>query len=73
MAQETGNPPQLWKTHAAYGDLRRAQGKPDEARAAHREALAVIESVGFGLDDGALRETFFNSSHVGIIRSAAGA
>lgn len=29
IAQEIGNPPQLWKTHAALGDLRKAQGRPD--------------------------------------------
>ncbi len=26
IAQQIGNPPQLWKTHAALGDLRKAQG-----------------------------------------------
>lgn len=71
VARETGNPPQLWKTHAAYGDLRRAQGKLDEARLAYREALSVIESMAAGLDDEALRETFLQSAHVRVIRENA--
>ena len=71
VARETGNPPQLWKTHAAFGDLRQAQGNPDAARIAHQEALSVIESVAAGLDDEALRETFLNSSNVQNIRRAA--
>ncbi len=71
IAQEIGNPPQLWKTHAALGDLRQAQGQPDEARRAYRDALAVIDGVAAGLEDESLRETFLDSDHVQGIRQAA--
>jgi tetratricopeptide (TPR) repeat protein len=70
IAKEIGNPPQLWKTHAALGDLRQAQGRPEEARQAYREALSVIDGVAAGLEDESLRETFLTSEHVeGIRRS----
>jgi len=71
IAQRVGNPPQLWKTQAALGDLRQAQGKADDARQAYRDALAVIERVAAGLSDESLRETFLSSDHVQNIRRAA--
>ena len=71
IAQQIGNLPQLWKTHAALGDLRKAQGKTDDARQAYRDALAVIEGVAAGLRDESLRETFLSSEHVRNIRRAA--
>jgi hypothetical protein len=71
MAQEVGNPPQLWKTHAALGDLRRVQGRANDARQAYRDALTVIEGVAAGLSDESLRETFLSSDHVQGIRRAA--
>ncbi|MCH8345893.1 MAG: AAA family ATPase [Chloroflexi bacterium] len=69
VAKEIGNPPQLWKTHAALGDLRQAQDRPDDARKAYRDALAVIEGVAGGLEDESLRETFLTSEHVQGIRA----
>lgn len=72
VAKEIGNPPQLWKTHAALGDLRQAQGKPDDARQAYRDALAVIDGVAAGLTDESLRETFLSSDHVQTLRQRAG-
>ncbi|HEY3239890.1 MAG TPA: tetratricopeptide repeat protein, partial [Acidimicrobiia bacterium] len=66
-----GNPPQLWKTHAAIGDLRRAQGRSEDARRAYGEALSVIEGVASALTDSQLRETFRHSQHVEDIRQAA--
>jgi len=71
IAQQIGNPPQLWKTHAALGDLRQAQGRGNDARQAYRDALAVIEGVAAGLSDESLRETFLSSDHVQGIRRAA--
>jgi tetratricopeptide (TPR) repeat protein len=71
IAQQIGNPPQLWKTYAALRDLRRAQGRLDDARQAYRDALAVIERVAAGLSDESLREPFLSSEHVQGIRRAA--
>jgi tetratricopeptide (TPR) repeat protein len=71
VAQEIGNLPQLWKTLAAMGDLRAAQGNSDAAREAYREALAVIDRVAAGLTDAALRRTFLASPHVRRIRQKA--
>jgi hypothetical protein len=51
--------------------LRKAQGQPDEARQACRDALTVIEGVAAGLTDESLRETFLSSDHVQGIRRAA--
>lgn len=71
IAKEIGNPPQLWKTHAALGDLRKAQGQIDAGRKAYRAALTVIDGVADDLTDESLRETFLNSDHVQGIRQAA--
>ena len=69
VAKEIGNPPPLWKTHSALGELRQAQGKPDAARTAYRDALAVIDGVAAGLEDESLKETFLSSAHVQEIRA----
>jgi class 3 adenylate cyclase/tetratricopeptide (TPR) repeat protein len=45
IAQAIGNPGQLWRTHAALGRLRDAQGKSAEARAAYAAARHVIDGV----------------------------
>jgi hypothetical protein len=71
MAKQVANPPQLWKTYVALGELRRAQGRTEDARQAYRDALAVIESVAAGLTDESLRATFLASDHVQGIRDAA--
>jgi tetratricopeptide (TPR) repeat protein len=68
MAHEVGNPPQLWETHAAIGDLRRAQGRPEEAHQAYGKALSVIDSVAASLTDEELRNTFLTSNAVEAIR-----
>ncbi len=71
IANEVGNPPQLWKTYVALGDLRKAQDRAGEARDAYQRALEVIDGVAAGLDDGAMREMFLSSPHVMGIRQAA--
>jgi tetratricopeptide (TPR) repeat protein len=68
IAQEIGNPPQLWKTLVALGDLRQAQGRAAEAQHAYRDALAVVANVAAGLTDTALRDTLLHSAHVQQIR-----
>ncbi len=71
IAKQIGNPPQLWKTYVALGDLRQAQGRQDDAHQAYCDAITVIEDVAAGLDDESLRNTFMNSSHVQEIRQKA--
>jgi class 3 adenylate cyclase/tetratricopeptide (TPR) repeat protein len=70
LAVEVGNPPQLWRTHEALGELRRAEGRPDDARQAYENALEVIESVGARLKDTRLRESLLRSEHVKRISAA---
>jgi tetratricopeptide (TPR) repeat protein len=64
MARGVGNPPQLWKTLVTIGELRLAQDRPDDARQAYHEALAVVEHVAGGLHDDGLRATFLTSPPV---------
>jgi class 3 adenylate cyclase/tetratricopeptide (TPR) repeat protein len=71
VAQRVGNPPQLWKNHAALGDLRQAQGRSDEARREYDSAVRVIEEVAAGLSEPSLRDTFLGSAHVQEIREKA--
>jgi class 3 adenylate cyclase/tetratricopeptide (TPR) repeat protein len=71
VAQKLGNPPQLWMTHAAMGELRRAQGRTEDARGAYGVAISIIEDVGRSLKDKQLRETFLGSKHAEGIRQAA--
>jgi tetratricopeptide (TPR) repeat protein/transcriptional regulator with XRE-family HTH domain len=68
VAREIGNPPQLWRTVAAVGDLRQTLGEMGEARQAYGEALALIENVAAHLQDETLRVTFLSSPHVQDIR-----
>jgi tetratricopeptide (TPR) repeat protein len=69
-ALELANPAQLWKTYAAIGDLRRAQGRAVDARESYGEALSVIESVAAGLPDEQLRQTLRHSPRVEALVSA---
>ena len=69
IAKEIGNPPQLWKTYVALGDLCQAQGQTEDARKAYGDALAVIDGVAADLTDVSLKETLLNSDHVQEIRA----
>jgi class 3 adenylate cyclase/tetratricopeptide (TPR) repeat protein len=71
VAREVGNPPQVWKTLTALGDLRQTQSKPTAARRAYRESLAVIDGVATALTDESLRQTFLGSAEVQRIRERA--
>jgi len=68
VARPLGNPPQLWKTLAALGDVRQAEAHPAAAKEAYAEALAVVGEVADGLDDEGLRATLLRSAHVESIR-----
>jgi class 3 adenylate cyclase/tetratricopeptide (TPR) repeat protein len=64
LAIEVRNPGQLWKTHEALGDLRRAQGRADDARSAYGNAYAVLQQVAASLADDELRDTLLKSAAV---------
>ncbi|MDQ3931504.1 MAG: AAA family ATPase, partial [Actinomycetota bacterium] len=69
-AQQIGNPPQLWQTHAALGRLRTAKGKTEDARNAYQQALSIIEGVAAGLHDEGLRATLLDSPQTQTVRRA---
>lgn len=69
MAREVGNPSQLWKTLYAMGDLKMAQGRPQEAAPAYRSALDVIDGVALNLKDSQLRERSFKSPLAEALRA----
>jgi tetratricopeptide (TPR) repeat protein len=71
LAIEIGNPGQLWKTHEAMGDLRRAQGRADEAGAASRDALAILDGIAASLTNEGLRSTLLGSKAVRRLRELA--
>jgi class 3 adenylate cyclase/tetratricopeptide (TPR) repeat protein len=71
VAKGAGNPPQLWGTWVAIGDLRAVQRKTGDAREAYGEALSLIDGVAAALTDELLRETFLGSEHVRGIREKA--
>jgi tetratricopeptide (TPR) repeat protein/transcriptional regulator with XRE-family HTH domain len=68
VARRIGNPPQIWKSLVAIGDLRQAQHDHYAARSAYDEAVAVVENVAVQLRDTRLRQTFLTSPHVQHIK-----
>ena len=71
VAHQVGNPPQLWQTQTALGDLRHVQGRIDEAYQAYTEALIVVDGVASSLKDQNLRDTFLNSERIQELRIKA--
>ena len=69
-AKEVGNPPQLWRTFYALGQLKKAQGLYDEAEGKYREGLKVIEGTALVLKNKELRDIFLNSDQVLQIKKA---
>jgi hypothetical protein len=69
VAQEIGNPPQLWKTYQALGELYAWQADPGGARAAYRSAMEVIEGVAARLQNQELRRTFLQARPVQELRA----
>lgn len=55
IAEQIGNPPQLWMTHAALARLAHERGRTDAHRSACAAARSVIDGVRVGLADAALR------------------
>jgi tetratricopeptide (TPR) repeat protein len=70
LAKEVGNPPHLWKTDFALGQLKEAQGLHQEARRNYEEALNVTQRLSWTLQDKKLRDIFLDSDHVTRIRDS---
>jgi hypothetical protein len=68
-ARELGNPPQLWKTLVADGDLQRAHGR--DGGKAYDEAVDVIDRVASDLDSEDLRAVLLHSDPVQSVRAKA--
>jgi len=68
IGQEIGNPPQLWKTYQALGELYERQHDLERAREAYRNALEVIDGVAERLQDQELQRTFLAARPVQEIR-----
>jgi tetratricopeptide (TPR) repeat protein len=69
VALEIGNPPQLWKTYAALGELYERQGESDRMRSAYASALQGIEGVAERLNNQELKQTFLSAHPVQAIRA----
>jgi transcriptional regulator with AAA-type ATPase domain/tetratricopeptide (TPR) repeat protein len=68
IAEQIGNPAQLWKTHAALARLELDRGRPDAAGSAGTAARRVIDGVLAGLSDPALRASLEQSPAVRSLR-----
>lgn len=71
LARQVANPPQLWKSSVALGDTLIAEGKGQEASAAYRQALDVVERVAAGLTDETMRKAFLGAAQVEAMRAGA--
>lgn len=69
VAQEIGNPPQLWKTYQALGALYEWQADLEHARATYRSAIEVVEGVAARLQNQELRRTFLLARPVQELRA----
>lgn len=59
-----------WRTLSQLADVLDAASRPDEARAAREEALALIDALAAPISDSAIRESFLASDHVTRLRAA---
>jgi tetratricopeptide (TPR) repeat protein len=68
IARSIENPPQLWKTHAALGQLLASRGDRDAARREYQAARTVVDGVTATLRDPRLRASLEGSPlvrHIG--------
>jgi predicted ATPase/class 3 adenylate cyclase len=69
LAKEVGNPPQLWKTCQALGELYEKQGATVQARSAYASAIEVIEGVANRLQNQEIKQIFLAARPVQEIRN----
>jgi class 3 adenylate cyclase/tetratricopeptide (TPR) repeat protein len=70
VAMQAGNPPQLWKTLAAVGELRLGRGDEQGSREAYREAMRVINGVADSLSNKGRQARFLASQQVRAIEAS---
>ena len=68
LAKEVGNPPQLWKTYVAEGDLMKIFNEPSPAKVAYSNAIRTIENVAEKLHSSKLKKSLLNSDYVKGLR-----
>jgi len=68
LAKEVGNPPQLWKTYQALGELYERQSAAEQARSAYASAIETIEEVASRLQDQGIKQTFLAARPVQELR-----
>jgi transcriptional regulator with AAA-type ATPase domain/tetratricopeptide (TPR) repeat protein len=68
LATAVGNPVQRWKTELAVGRFLQEAGRPEEAHAAFKRALAVMQQVRDGLRDERLRGAFEKNADLQALR-----
>src|SRR4029453_7660997 len=71
IAEEIGNPNQLWRTHAALGRMYSERGHEDAASRAAGDAIRVVDRVLAALPDPALGAGLSRLPLVGEMRARA--
>ncbi len=66
IAEDLGNPTQLWRTHQALGNLyaKMGKGKAGQAKTRYRAALKIVRDIAGGLTDPELKEGFLQSDPI---------
>ena len=64
LAEQLGNPIQLWKTCQALGNLYLQQGKTKDAGSRFRDAIKIVQSIADDLTDPGLKEGFIQSEPI---------
>jgi tetratricopeptide (TPR) repeat protein len=72
MAEQLGNPTQLWKTHQALGGLFFKQGKNDHASAKYLNTIKIVQGIAEKLTDPELKEGFLHSEPIREVFAQAG-
>ena len=68
VAQQIGNPPQLWKSYEALGRLHERKEETAQARCGYVKAIQVIDETGGRLQDQRSKQTFLSARQADDIR-----
>jgi len=64
LAEQLGNPTQIWKTHQAMGNLYHKQNKTGQASTEYLKALKIVQGIAEKLTDPELNEGFLRSEPI---------